>query len=160
MATIEEIIEKEQIYKEQIASIRDTVLSFAETKGWSSQKRGRKAHISIYGPVNGLKGVIDIVMTEGNWDLMPESLQPDTPFVLWSSASLNSDGIRLGADTELFWTVPFSSLPETVERFIVDAWKMLTGLNDSNLIADLPRRSENPDSPPDFGSPRKRRGQE
>lgn len=159
MATIEEIIEKEQTYKKQIASIRDTVFSFAESKDWSPQSRGRKAHISIYGPVNGLKGVIDIVMTEKDWDIMPKSLQPDTSFVLWCSASLNRDGIRFGADTELFWTVPFASLPETVERFIVDAWKMLTSLKDSNLIADLPRRSENPDSPPDFGPPRKRKKQ-
>ena len=103
-----------------------------------------------------MHGVIDIVMTEDDWDVMPKSLQPDTHFVLWCSASLNRDGIRLGADTELFWTVPFSSLPETVERFIVDAWEMLIGLNDSNLLTELPGRSENPDGPPDFGPPRKR----
>ena len=156
MATIEEIAEKEQAYQKQMLAIRDTVLRFAESKGWSPQSRGRRAHVSIYGPVNGLKGVMDIVMTEDNWDVMPKSLQPDTPFVLWCSASLNRDGIRLGADTELFWTVPFSSLPETVERFIVDAWEMLIGLNDSNLLTEFPGRSENPDSPPDFGPPRKR----
>ena len=160
MATIEEIVEKERTYKKQIVAIRDTVLSFAKAKGWSPQKRGRRPHVSIYGPVNGLKGVIDIAMAEDDWDEMPESLQPDTDFVLWCSASLNRDGIRLGADTELFWTVPFSSLHETVERFIADAWEMLSALNDSNLITEFPRRSENPDSPPDFGPPRKRGEQE
>jgi hypothetical protein len=156
MATIEEIAEKEQAYKMQMLAIRDTVLRFAESKGWSPQSRGRRAHVSIYGPVNGLKGVMDIVMRENDWAVMPKSLQPDTPFVLWCSASLNRDGIRLGADTELFWTVPFSSLPETVERFTADAWEMLIGLNDSNLLKKFPGRSVNPDSPPDFGPPRKR----
>ena len=156
MAIIEEIVEKEQAYKKQMLAIRDTVLRFAKSKGWSPQSRGRRAHVSIYGPVNGLKGVMDIVMTEDNWDVMPKSLQPDTPFVLWCSASLNRDGIRLGADTELFWTVPFSSLTETVERFTVDAWEMLIGLNDSNLLKEFPGRSENPDCPPEFGPPRKR----
>jgi hypothetical protein len=156
MATIEEIAEKEQAYKMQMLAIRDTVFRFAKSKGWTPQSRGRRAHVSIYGPVNGLKGVMDIVMTEDDWAVMPKSLQPDTPFVLWCSASLNRDGIRLGADTELFWTVPFSSLPETVERFTVDAWEMLIGLNDSNLLKELPGRSENPDGPPDFGPPRKR----
>jgi hypothetical protein len=156
MATIEEIAEKEQAYKMQMLAIRDTVLRFAESKGWSPQSRGRRAHVSIYGPVNGLKGVMDIVMAENNWAVMPKSLQPDTPFVLWCSASLNRDGIRLGADTELFWTVPFSSLPETVERFTADAWEMLIGLNDSNLLKKFPGRSVNPDRPPDFGPPRKR----
>ena len=156
MTTIETIVEKEQAYKKQMLAIRDMVLRFAKAKGWTPQSRGRRAHVSIYGPVNGLKGVMDIVMTEDDWDVMPKSLQPDTPFVLWCSASLTRDGIRLGADTELFWTVPFSSLPETVERFTVDAWEMLIGLNDSNLLKELPRRSENPDSPPNFGPPRKR----
>ena len=157
MANIEKILEKEQTYNKQILAIRETVLRFATSKGWSPQSRGRKAHISIYGPVNGLKGVMNIVMTEDNWNVMPESLQPDTNFVLWCSASLNRDGTRLVADTELFWTVPFSSLPETVERFIVDAWKMLISLNDSNLLTKTPGRSENPDTPPNFGQPRKRR---
>ena len=156
MATIEEIVEKEQTYKNQIIAIRETVLRFAKTKGWSPQSRGRRAHISIYRPVNGLKGVMDIVMTEDNWDEMPKSLQPDTHFVLWCSASLNRDGNRLAADTELFWTVPFSSLPATVERFTADAWEMLSGLNDSNLLKEVPGRSVNPDLPPDFGPPRKR----
>ena len=159
MATIEEIVEKEQTYKNQIVAIRDTVLRFAKSKGWSPQSRGRRAHVSIYGPVNGLKGVMDIVMTEDDWDKMPKSLQPDTHFVLWCSASLNREGARLAADTELFWTVPFSSLPETVERFIADAWEMLTGLNDSNLLTEFPGRSANPDSPPDFGPPRRRGSQ-
>jgi len=156
MATIEEIIEKEQTYKKQMLAVHEAVLSFAESKHWFPQSRGRKAHVSIYGPVNELKGVINIVMTEDNWDEMPESLQSDTPFVLWCSASLNSDGIRLGADTELFWTAPFSSLLETVERFTTEAWKMLSGLNDSNLLTEVPGRSENPDVAPDFGPPRKR----
>ncbi len=156
MATIEKIVEKERTYKKQISAVRDTVLSFAESKGWSPQSRGRRAHVSIYGPVNGLKGVMDIVMKEDDWAVMPESLQPDTDFVLWCSASVNRDGVRLAADTELFWTVPFSALPETVERFIADAWEMLNGLNDSHLLTEFPGRSENPDSPPDFGPPRKR----
>ena len=156
MATIEKIVEKEQAYKKQMLPVRDTVLRFAKSKGWSPQSRGRRAHVSIYGPVNGLKGVMDIAMTEDDWDVMPKRLRPDTPFVLWCSASLNRDGIRLGADTELFWTVPFSSLPETVERFTVEAWEMLDGLNDSNLLEEFPGRSVDPDSPPDFGPPRKR----
>ena len=156
MATIEAIVEKEKAYKKQMLAIRDTVHRFAKSKGWSPQSRGRRAHVSIYGPVNGLKGVIDIVMTENDWDVMPKSLQPDTPFVLWCSASLKRDDIRQGADTELFWTVPFASLPETVERFTADAWEMLIGLNDSNLLKEFSGRSENPDTPPDFGPPRKR----
>jgi hypothetical protein len=156
MATIEEIVEMEQTYKNQIVAIRDTVLRYAKEKGWSPQSRGRRPHVSIYGPVNGLKGVMDIAMTENNWEKMPKSLQPDTEFVLWCSASVTRDGRRLAADTELFWTVPFSALPETVERFIAEAWEMLSGLNDGNLLKEFSGRSVDPDGPPEFGPPRKR----
>jgi len=150
------IFEKEQTYKKQMLAIRETVLCFAESKRWSPQSRGRRAHVSIYGPVNDLNGVMDVVMSEVDWDAMPASLQPDTPFILWCSASQDRDGTRFGADTELFWMAPFASLPSTVDRFMAEAWEMLTGLTESNLIEKFPGPSKNPDGPPDFGPPRRR----
>jgi hypothetical protein len=153
------IFEKEETYKRQMLAVREAVLCFAESKGWSPQSRGRRAHVSIYGSVNGLSGVMDIEMTEVDWNRMPTSLQPDTLFTLWSSAFLDRHGTRYVADTELFWTVPFASLPATVSRFMAEAWEMLTGLNESNLIGEFPGPSQNPDGPPDFGPPRRRGNQ-
>jgi hypothetical protein len=155
MATIEQIVEKEQTYKEQMLPIREVVLRFAESKGWSLMSRGRRAHVSIYGPVNGLNGVIDIIMVGDDWDKMPSSLQPDTAFTLWAAASLDRDGVRLCADTVLFWTAPFAILPETTEVFLPQAWVMLAQLSHSNLVKEWPGPFEHPDGPPHFGPPQK-----
>ena len=159
MTTIEDIVEKEQTYKKQMLPIREVVLRFAESKGWSPMSRGRRAHVSIYGAVNGLNGVMDIIMVEDDWDKMPSSLQPDTPFTLWCSASLDRDGVRLCADTVLFWTAPFAILHETTELFLPRAWAMLAQLGHNNLVEKWPGPYEHPDGPPDFGPPQ-RKGKE
>jgi hypothetical protein len=154
---MDHILQKEIVYRAQMADVRETVLRFIEPKGWATQSRGRRAHVSVYGPVSGLDGVIDIEMEETDWDKMPESLQPNTPFWLWCSASLDRDGLRLSCDTELFWRAPFVSLVETVDEFLPRAWDMLTNLNQANLLREWPGSAKNPDGPPDFGPPRRRR---
>src|SRR4051812_18351380 len=97
------ILQKEVVYATQMVDVRDAVLRFVEAKGWATQSRGRRVHVSVYGPIKGLDGVIDIETEETNWDRMPERLQSGTPFWLWCSASEHRDGSRLSSDTELFW---------------------------------------------------------
>ena len=155
MSTVEDIIARQNTYREQMRSVRETVLRFAEARGWSPMSRGRKAHVSICGPVNGLSGVVDIEMECEGWAEMPAQLQPDTPFTLWCSASLDRGGIRFFADTELYWRATFAALPETVERFLPQAWGMLTQLGAGNLRKEWPGPSMHPDGAPDFGPPRR-----
>lgn len=154
-----EIFQKEIIYRTQMADVREAVLRFIHPKGWETQNRGRRAHVSVFGPVSGMQGVIDIMMEETDWNTMPESLQPNTAFSLWCSAHLDRDGIRHFADTEIYWRAPFESLTQTVGKFLVPAWEMLSALNDSNLLLEWPGPSTNPDRPPSFG-PARRRGTE
>lgn len=150
------ILQKEAAYRAQMADVCRAVLHFIEPRGWATQSRGRRAHVSVHGPVGGLDGVIDIEMEETDWDRMPESLRPGTPFLLWSSAHLNRDGVRCFSDTELFWRAPFVSLVATVEMFLPRAWNMLTSLNQDDLLREWPGPSLNPEGPPDFGPPRRR----
>ncbi len=157
MCSIDDIVRKEMTYKRQMADIRQVVLSFMEPKGWSPMSRGRRAHVSLFGVTNGLHGVIDIETVLLDWDRAPDSLQRESPFTLWCSASLDREGVRLHADTELYWTAPFGDLLGTVVRFLPRAWEMLTGLSEANLVDRWPGPSVDPDPPPDFGPPRSRR---
>jgi hypothetical protein len=154
---IDSILEKEQTYKRQMTPIREIVLKFAEQKNWSPMSRGRKAHVSIHGPVNGLNGVIDIEIERLDWDDMPNSLTPDYPFTLWCSASKDLDGVRFCAETELYWQVSFIDLPTYIPRFLDSAWAMLSDIKENELVPKWPGPSANPDLPPDFGPPRRRK---
>ncbi len=118
-----------------MALVRDIVSRFAESRGWSSQHRGFKAHASIYGPVRGVTGVIDIEMERRAWDAMPNALMPETPMTLWCSASADRGGVRLHADTELFWEVGFGGLLQRVPAFLEQAWAMLESFEEGNFGA-------------------------
>lgn len=158
MSTMDPILQKEIVYRAQMGDIREAVLRFMEPRGWCLMSRGRRAHVSVYGPVGALAldGVIDIMMEEVDWDKMPEALQEDTSFYLWCSAGLDRDGLRLSADTELFWRAPFALLARTVDMFLPRAWEMLTGLTEANLLQVWPGPSGDPDGPLSFGPPRRR----
>lgn len=149
------IFQKEEVYRTQMAEIRAIVLDFAQSKGWHPFSRGRRAHVSIFGKINNLDGVLDVIMEEDNWNTMPAALLPETQFLLLCSGNRNvQEPLRRYGDTQLFWRAPFSILPETVNRFLPVAWGMLSGMNESNLRKDsFP--FVNPDLPPDFGPPRK-----
>jgi len=152
--SIDSIFEKEQEYLRQLAPVRAMVLRFAEQMGWGPQNRGRKAHVSIFGPVNGLIGLIDIEIARLDWDDMPETLTPNYPFTLWCSAAQTRDGVRLFCKRELYWQVRFAELPKYVIGFLQCAWQMLLELNEHDLSPDSPGPSTNPDFPPNFGPPR------
>jgi hypothetical protein len=155
-ASITDIVRMEERYRDQMSSVRDSVLRFVEPKGWHLFSRGRTAHVSVCGEVNHLDGVIDIQMEEDDWDKKPASLQLDTSFSLSAHASLDRDGKRRFSDTILHWRVPFSILPDTVDRFLPRAWDMLKGLTEANLLDEWPGPSEDPAGPPDFGPPQRR----
>ena len=151
---IDRIVEKEQEYFRQLAPIREIVLKFAEQKDWNTHRRGRKAHVSILGPVNRLTGLIDIEIERLDWDDMPDTLTPDYPFTLWCSAGATRNGIRLHSKRRLYWQAKFVELPLYVERFLQTAWEMLTELKETDLTPDWPGASTDPDIPPNFGPPR------
>ena len=153
---MDHILQKEGVYKAQLSGVRDAVLRFVEPMGWRLQSRGRRAHVSVHGPVRGLNGVMDIEMEETDWEEMPDSIQPATTFLLWCSGSLDRDDHRYSADTELFWRSTFEMLSEAVDRFLPMAWEMLTGLTESNLLRDWPGPAQDPYEPPEFGPPRRR----
>lgn len=153
---MDSILEKSENYKRQMAPILAIVLPFAKARNWDPLWRGRKAHASIYGPVSGMSGVIDIEVGIDKWEDMPNYLEPDTPFTLWSSATKDCNGIRLFADTELYWKTPFSELEIHVPLFLFQAWTMLLELKEHGFVKIWNGPSMDPDLPPDFGPPRKR----
>ena len=148
------ILDKEEVYVGQIADVRRVVQCFFEPKGWQTLHRGRRAHASSFGPMHAFVGVVDVEMLETDWNKMPSALQPETSFTLWCSASLMRGKVRLFSDTELCWQAPFSDLIVVVERFLPEAWKMLSTLTDANLLDRWPGPSASPDRPPNFGPPR------
>lgn len=153
MAPFDHILDRSIVYSAQMVNVRKVALRFAEPKGWAPFSRGRRAHVSVSGPVNELVGVIDIEMEETNWDLMPDYIQPSTAFTLWSSGFVDRDGVRFSCDTYLYWRAPFATLVDAAGRFLPRAWDMLTSMTETNLI----RRSDpakDPDDSPDFGPPR------
>ncbi len=157
METSDDILTKQETYWDQMAPVREVVMGFADPRAWSGMSRGRRAHVSISGPVAGKTGAIDIEAEPRAWDAMPNMLTDGTLFTLWCSASVLRDGVCLHADTELFWVVDFEGLLPTVPRFLERGWGMLNGLDDSNF-GPWPGPSRDPCIAPGFGPPR-RRGQ-
>jgi hypothetical protein len=153
LISIDRILEKEQEYLRQLAPIRAIVLRFGNQKGWHSQRRGRKAHVSITGPANSLTGIIDIQIERLDWHDMPDSLTPEYPFTLWCSAEQTIEGVRFFSRRQLYWQAQFDELPLYVERFLKTAWKMLMELTAADLLPDWPGPAANADFPPNFGPP-------
>jgi len=157
MAGHEHIFAKEATYRTQMADARAALLSFLEPKGWEPLHRGRRAHVSACGPIGAYNGIVDVEMVETDWNRMPAVLEPSTQFTLWCSADHTRGGMRLFADTEVYWQSPFSSLLDAIHRFLPVAWHTLERLGDSNFAADWPGPSTLPDLPPSFGPSRPRR---
>jgi hypothetical protein len=152
---MDSIFEKGETYALQMQGVRAIVCRFAGEVGWSSQSRGRRAHASIYGSINGLNGVIDVEMDETDWNKMPDALPLAFPFLLWSSASLDVGSKRMFADQEICWGSPFGDLEKHVPLFLASAWGMLNTLSTFNL-REIRGPMLKPDWPPLFGPPRMR----
>lgn len=150
------ILEKEVIYRQQMAPILETVMRFADPRGWTKTHRGRKANASIHGPVHDFNGAMDIIMEDYDWDKMPEALTAETPFCLFCGAWRDRESGRYSADLELYWQVPFGELPRYINRYLAAAWEMLQGLTAEDCVVQEKGRALNPWMPPDFGPPRKR----
>lgn len=157
METTDDILTKQGTYRDQMAPVRELVLGFAERRDWSPMSRGRRAHVSVFGPVEGRTGAIDIEVEPRAWDELPNPLTAETLFTLWCSASVPRDGVCLHADMELFWVVGFEDLLPTVPRFLERAWEMLKSLEDGNF-GPWHGPSRQPCVAPGFGPPRRRSG--
>lgn len=150
------IMEKEREYSRQMQPIRDRVLAFGDSKGWTPIRRGRHAHASISGPVRDFQGIIDIQMDLIDWEAMPWSLPDDYPFTLWASAGNDDRKPRLFSLTELCWQMPFAQLHGYTDIFLDRAWQMLSELSSADFVDFWPGPSKAPDTGPNFGGPRKR----
>ncbi len=150
------ILEKEVIYRQQMAPILEIVMRFAEPRGWVKTHRGRKANASVSGPVHDFNGVMDIIMEEYDWDKMPDALTAETPFCLGCCAWQDRESGRYLADLELYWQVPFGELPRYLDRYLAAAWEMLQSLKASDCSTQRIGPAINPWLPPDFGPPRMR----
>lgn len=157
METTDDILTKQATYRDQMAPARELVMGFAERRAWSPTSRGRRAHVSVFGPVGGRTGIIDLEVEPRAWDEMPNTLTAKTLFTLWCSASVPRDGVCLYADIELFWVVGFEDLLVTVPRFLERAWEMLKSFEDVNFGPSHGHSCE-PCVAPGFGPPQRRRG--
>jgi hypothetical protein len=151
------ILAKEATYFQQMYTIRKQVFRFFQDKGWEPMRRGRHAHVSMFGNVREFQGILDIEMKKLAWQDMPDELAPNTPFTLWCAASWETSLDRMHLDTELYWQTVFIQLPSVVDMFLPRAWNMLWNLTPANALETWPGPSEPPDQPPHFGKPRIRR---
>ena len=116
------ILQKQQTYDGQMASIQKIVSSFAEKNGWKKIYRGRHAHASIAGDVNSIIGVIDIQMWMDDWCMLPKKLPDSYPFEVFAGGSTQKNEKILAPQEEFYKIIPFRELSHNVSQLLEDMW--------------------------------------
>lgn len=127
------ILDKERVYRQQMATVRDRVQAWATPRGWTLKRRGRFAHASAHGPINGLVGVLDIEMEFESWDTAPDSLSDDSPFIVFASAFIDRSNGRWVSSKCMRRHVTFGFLLIHVDELLAEAWSLLEEIDTSDL---------------------------
>ncbi len=127
------MLKLEQVYLGQMSAIRQRMFTFARARGFMPLRRGRHAHASIFGVVNGLASVIDIEMEFASWDQAPPRLELATPFVVFATVFQDApEGRRVDVSPYIVKT-NFASISDNVEHYLAVTWRYLQSRSHQDL---------------------------
>ncbi len=117
-----------------MAEIRERISVFGAKHGWEMLGRGRKAHASIYGEVNGLSGVIDIEMVFECWDTCPEHLDDSTPFTVFACVFNDTAEGRYADSKKFHMETTYGEVGENLDEFLAETWRHVSSRTEKDTV--------------------------
>ncbi|WP_460052781.1 hypothetical protein [Sessilibacter sp. MAH2] len=149
------IVERGEIYEAQLKPIEEILSSFSLSYGWELGNYGRRPNVGIFGKVGMSDANVLIESRESDWEILPDKLDSDFAFHLWSSIWRDTEKGRETANAYLFWSATFSQLEKVVPRFLDSVSSMHTEVGNGVEFLFRTRPVSNPDVGPNFGGVRR-----